>query len=118
MSHQGQPCLRDDPLRSAQPGAVGLGSSQPSPNPLRDASPFEFRESREDVQLQPPCGRRAIYSLVERHEGHTQRVHLIEQGDEVPQASTQAVQTPADDHIDPPAADILHKGIQGPPAIL
>ena len=79
---------------------------------------IKLGQGREDMQLQPPCWRRAIDSLIERHKSHAQRVHLIKQGHEVAQASTQSVQPPADDDIDPPAADILHEGIQSPPAIL
>ena len=63
------------------------------------------------MQLQPPGRRGAVDTLVERHEGYAQRVHLIEERDQVPQSPPEAVQPPTRDDIDTPVSSVNYFGL-------
>ena len=69
------------------------------------------------MELEPPCGSCAVDTLVERHERHAQRVELIEERHQMPQATTQTVEPPTRDYIDTATSNVAHKGIQSLPAI-
>ena len=118
MSHRGKLRCRDDGLRPAQSCAIRFGPSQPGPDSLRDSRPLELSQRSQDMELQTSGGRGAVDTLVERDEGHAQRVELIQQRHEMPEPTPEAVQAPTGDHIDTATSNVAHKGIQSRPAIL
>ena len=73
---------------SPEPLPLGLHPRQARPHPLLDATALELGDSREDMQLQPACGRRRVDSLRQADERHAERLELVEQENQVAQVAT------------------------------
>lgn len=58
------------------------------------------------MKLKPSCGRRRVDSLSEGNKADTQCGHLVECHYQVPQVSTQTIQTPADKDVEASSAGI------------
>jgi hypothetical protein len=74
--------------------------SQAATCPLEEPLPFELRERRQAVPLEPPDGVRRVELLVPRDELHAEIVELAQRRGERPQASAEAVKSRNHDHVD------------------
>jgi hypothetical protein len=92
---------------------LGSGTLQARSDALRDTRALELRDGPQDVHLQLPsrCGR--VDPLVQGHERDTERVQLLEQGDQVSKVAAQAIESPDDQHIKPPAPGVGEQVIEG-----
>jgi hypothetical protein len=54
------------------------------------------------VQLKPSCGRRGVNPFGQRYEGHAGGLKLVEEQNQVTQATSEAVETPTDQDIELP----------------
>ena len=70
------------------------------------------------MELQAPGWRRAVDALAQADERHAQRLEVIEQRHQMPEVPAQAVQPPADKHIEPTAPGIPQQGIESRSASL
>src|SRR5262249_24594714 len=104
--------------RPTQPLALRLGPCQARPDALHDAAPLKLRDPAEDVHLELPCGRGRVDAFGQTDEGHAERLELLEQRDEVLQVAPEAIQTPADEHVEPTALGVANEGIQRWPPLL
>ena len=68
------------------------------------------------MQLSSGC--RAIDALAQADEGHPHRLKVFEQRHQVPQVASEPVQSPANQHIDPPSFGFFEQRIKGWPLVL
>ena len=76
---------------------------------------LELGEGQQDVQGQPPHGRRGVEGLGDRDERHAVFIEKLDELGEIGEGAGQAIDLVDDDRVDPPGANGLHKGLQGGP---
>jgi hypothetical protein len=96
-----------------RPGAV-----ESRTDPLPDQLPLELRDGRQNVKEQPAgrCG--GVDRLVEHDEIDAERLELLGQRNEVPDATREAVQFHAGHYVDLAAPGGLEERVERRPAFL
>src|SRR5262245_28286436 len=69
------------------------------------------------MELQTPCGCGRIDAFGETDERYTERLQVIEQQDQMAKTSTQAVQAPHKQHIEPAPLRIYNEPIKLGPSV-
>ena len=90
-----------------------LGPFQAGSDPLGDPRPLKLSDGRQNVHLELSgwvCG---VDALVQADKRHAEDRQFIEQGDEVLEVASEAVESPADEDIDPASSRILDESIEG-----
>jgi hypothetical protein len=92
-----------DPTRPP-PEALPLcpGPRESRSDPLGDPSALELGNRRENVHLEFPGRRGCVDALGERDERNSERLHVLEECDQVLQVATESIQSPDDEDIEPP----------------
>ena len=99
--HRFDRVLRNLGWGSAQASALTPDPSKPCPHPLCNSRPLELGNGPQDVHLEFSGRRRCVDALGKRDERHTKRLEVIEQGDQVSEAPSETIETPADEHVEP-----------------
>ncbi len=86
--------------RTPQATALTPDARQSGPDPLGAPSALKFADGTENVHLEFSGRRRGVDALGQRDERHAQRLEIVEQGDQVFEAPSETVETPADEHVE------------------
>jgi len=78
--------------RPAHPDPLRLGPLEACEDPVADEVTFELRDSREDVEQEPPSRRGGVDLLIEHDQIDTQSFELPHQSDQVVDAPGQSVE--------------------------
>ena len=96
------------------PQALPLSSSprQARQDALGDPRALELRDGREDMHLQLSGRCSRVDAFLQADEGHAERLELVEQSDEVLEAATEPIQSPADYNIETPPPGIADELVE------
>jgi hypothetical protein len=75
-------------------------ASNPGLDAFHDARSLEFRDRPQDVHLELAGGRCGVDPLGERHEGHSERVQVVQERYQVLQISAKAIEPPTHQHVE------------------
>jgi hypothetical protein len=101
-----------------EPSSLRSRTLQTSPYALRDASPLELCDGRQDMHLQLPRGGSSINSFSQGDECNPERLQLLEHYDEMSQIAAKSIEPPADEHVESPPASVGKKTVElGPPIL-
>jgi hypothetical protein len=94
-----------------------LARARPATTALVSAT-FELGNRAQDVELQPSRWRRDVDALSKGDERNPQRLQFVQQQNEVPKVAPEAVESPADQHIESPPTSGLQQFVQRRSAVL
>ena len=111
------------PNRHRLQGASKAFPLRPSALEARDSAllqafAFELTQGRENCKLEPAARGIQIQTFFQRDEWNVQRLKILQHRQEVFQVSSDSIQRPAHNDLDPRAASIKKKPVKTRPAIL
>jgi hypothetical protein len=97
----------------AQAYTLGARACEARPDALLDDRPLEFREHPHHLEHGLPRGRGGVDALLAQEQVDFERVQFGQEGDEVLQAATEAVDAPGHDYVEFPSRRRPEQRVEG-----